>query len=268
MPPEISDGRQRLVFDLALGGRATSWTVQGDDGRVLELLTRHSDADIDHGMYVMAPWAGRIRGNAVGAHLLAANFGPWAIHGTVPWRPVEVSARSAASITFEQELTGWPYGGAVQMSWTLADGALETTIRVRSRGPAFPATVGWHPWLPRELAGAAAVVELPATEQLVRGDDALPTGDRTSFGAQYGTYDDAFVVPEQRASIDWPGVSRLEVRSSAPWFVLFDQLPDALCIEPQSGPPDGLRSTPFFEPMLVTAEQPLELRARWSVTLP
>lgn len=267
MPPEIAAGGQRLAFDLALGGRASSWTVQRADGTAIELLTRHSDAPIDHGMYVMAPWAGRIRGNAVGAHLLAASHGPWAIHGTVPWRPVEVSARSEDAITVEQELQGWPYSGAVQASWALVDGGLETTIRVRAREEAFPATVGWHPWFPRVIDGVAAQVDLPATSQLVRGDDALPTGDEIPFAAAYGTYDDAFRVPARRATVTWPGIVRVEVTASSDWFVLFDQLPDALCIEPQSGPPDGLRSTPFFAPAIVTPEQPLELRARWSVTL-
>lgn len=265
LPPEIANGRQRLVFDMALGGRASSWTVQRDDGSIVELLARHSDAVIDHGMYVMAPWAGRIRGNAVGAHLLAASHGPWAIHGTMPWRPVEVSARSTSSITVEQELVGWPFPGAVQTTWTLDEDALETSIRVRARDAAFPATVGWHPWFPREIAGVQAQVDLPAATQLVRGDDALPTGEETPFAAAYGTYDDAFRVPAQQASITWPGIVTVEIRSSAAWFVLFDQLPDALCIEPQSGPPDGLRTTPFFEPTIVTPEQPLELRARWQV---
>lgn len=267
MPPEIAAGRQRIAFDTGLGGRASSWTVQRADGSSLQLLTRHSDADIDHGMYVMAPWAGRIRGNAVGAHLLAANFGPWAIHGTVPWRPVEVSARSDDAITFEQDLLGWPFDGAVQMQWALDEAGLATVIRVRARGTSFPAAVGWHPWFPRVIEGVAAQVELPATTQLVRGDDALPTGEEVPFTAAWGTYDDAFRVPDGRASITWPGIVRVEVSSSAAWFVLFDRLPDALCIEPQSGPPDGLRSTAFAEPTIVSAERPLELRARWRVTL-
>ena len=267
MPPEIASGRQRLALDLALGGRACSWSVQREDGVWIELLTRHSDAPIDHGMYVMAPWAGRIAGNAVGAHLMPATFGPWAIHGTAPWRPAEVSARSATSITLEQELQGWPYPGAVQATWTLDDDALETTIRVRSRDVAFPATIGWHPWFPRVIDGVEAIVDLPATHQLVRGADALPTGEEVPFAGDYSTYDDAFRVPARRASIRWPGIIAVEVTSSREWFVLFDQLPDAICIEPQSGPPDGLRSTPFFEPEIVTPEQPLELRARWAVTL-
>lgn len=268
----IESGRLRLAFDPALGGRACSWTVQTDspsddttDGTWLELLTRHSDAPIDHGMYVMAPWAGRIAGNAVGAHLIPANFGPWAIHGTAPWGPATLAEQSADSITFHQGLGGWPFAGSVRTRWSIDGDVLHTAIAVRAHEQAFPASVGWHPWFPRELASVAAVVDLPATQQLLRGDDALPTGELVPFTADYGTYDDALLVPDQRASIRWPGIATIEVHSSSPWFVLFDQLPDAVCIEPQSGPPDALRPQAHWTPMIVTPDAPLELRASWRV---
>lgn len=215
----------------------------------------------------MAPWAGRIRGNAIGNRVMDASFGPWAIHGTAPWRRATVEQRDATSITFTQDLGEWPFAGSVTTSWRIEDQTISADIVVSSHLDAFPATVGWHPWFPRELDGVSAVVTLPATQQLLRGPDALPTGEVVAFHDAPGTFDDAFLVPEQRASITWPGVARVEVTSSSPWFVLFDQLPDAICIEPQSGPPDGLRSHSFWEPQLVTPDNPLELRTQWRVAL-
>lgn len=267
MRPEISAGDIRITFDAALGGRADSWTITRD-GHPLELLTRHSDVPIDHGMYAMAPWAGRISGNAVGAHLMPATFGPWAIHGTSLWGPAMVVRSEATSITFHQSLGGWPFAGSVQTEWSIAGNAVTASITVRSEHDDFPATVGWHPWFPRELAGVAAVVDLPATEQLVKGDNVLPTGERVPFSAAYGTFDDAFIVPTGRASIAWPDVARIDVESTEPWFVLFDQLPNAVCIEPQSGPPDGLHSSPHWEPFIVAPERPLTFSTTWTVSRP
>jgi aldose 1-epimerase len=264
--PEIAAAGIRITFDLDLGGRADSWTIRRD-GHPMELLTRHSDAPIDHGMYAMAPWAGRIRNNAVGEHRMEPTFGPWAIHGTAPWRPATVLQSTAASITLKQDLGAWPFAGSVETHWAITETTVQTNITVSSERDEFPATVGWHPWFPRELHGAQARVDLPATDQLVRGEDALPTGERIPYQPIPGTFDDAFLVPSQQATITWPDVARVHVTSSEPWFVLFDQLPDAVCIEPQSGPPDGLRSSAYWEPFLVTPNRPLALSTTWTVEL-
>lgn len=262
----------RLSFDPAHGGRAASWVVETAHGPV-ELLARHSDAAIDWGMYAMAPWAGRIRGNAVptaapGAPM-PANHGGFAIHGTSLWREADVAAHGPASIAFAQDLGWWPHAGTVRTTWALGteDGTavLDTSIVVTSDETRFPATVGWHPWFRRRIAGATAHYDLPAREMLVRGEDALPTGERRAFADRPGTFDDAFDVPSMRASIAWADAVRIDITSSEPWFVVFDELPDGLCIEPQSGPPDGLRAHSGWEPRIVAPGAPLELRTRWSV---
>jgi len=45
------------------------------------------------------------------------------------------------------------------------------------------------------------------------------------------------------AELAWPGL-RLELASSCPWWVVYTQPEHAVCVEPQSGPPDAANSGP------------------------
>jgi aldose 1-epimerase len=40
-------------------------------------------------------------------------------------------------------------------------------------------------------------------------------------------------------SVHWPGALRMVVESISPWWVIYDREPGALCVEPQSSPPDA-----------------------------
>jgi aldose 1-epimerase len=44
------------------------------------------------------------------------------------------------------------------------------------------------------------------------------------------------------------------------YVVLFDQLSDAVCVEPQTGPLDALT----LEPIVVTPDRPLKARMTWT----
>jgi aldose 1-epimerase len=254
----------RIELDLDLGGRAVSWRV-GDS----ELLAARGPGPVEHGMYPMAPWPGRLRGNRVVldgvAHPLPPTFQGWAIHGTVLAAPMSVTA-------FESDATGaravleaplgpaWPRAGLVRQVWDLRAGVLHTLLSVESRAGRFPAEVGWHPWFRRRLdRGGDLVVDLPATGVLERGPDHLPTGLVRDPAEVTGPYDDAFVVPDGRAVLTWPGALRLDVDADVGWYVLFDQLPDLVCVEPQSGPPDGLGTGAF----VVSPGTPRTATAAW-----
>ncbi len=39
----------------------------------------------------------------------------------------------------------------------------------------------------------------------------------------------------------WPGAREVTLTSSADTWVVFDQRPGAVCVEPQTAPPDALR---------------------------
>jgi aldose 1-epimerase len=58
----------------------------------------------------------------------------------------------------------------------------------------------------------------------------------------------------------WHGALELTVDSSCDDLVVFDQPTHAICVEPQTGPPDALRLTP----VLVEPQWPLVATATFS----
>ena len=131
---------------------------------------------------------------------------------------------------------------AVDVEWQLRPRELTTTITVHALVEPFPAVVGWHPWFRRRLdSGGPLELTMQASERLVRGDDHLPTGEAVPYDAADGPFDDAFRVPDGRATVRWPGVLAIDIASDSDWYVVFDELASFVCVEPQSGPPDGLR---------------------------
>jgi len=255
----------RVTIDPAQGGRAVSWQVDGH-----ELLARHGDDPVEHGMYAMAPWAGRLRRNEVatsaGARALPATYGRWALHGTVLDRAATVAQEHHVEGLAEATLVArdhhpWPWPMAVTLTWRLEPGVLTTIIRVESIGASFPCVVGWHPWFRRDIAGVTGRWLMDAAAMLERGDDALPH----SIGAvpKEGPFDDAFLVPSGQAHLTWPSILDLDIDADSLWFVVYDALADAFCVEPQSGPPDGLVEHPWAVPTFVEPGRPVEQIVRW-----
>lgn len=62
------------------------------------------------------------------------------------------------------------------------------------------------------------------------------------------------------ATLTWPGRLELKVTSNAEWVVVYDEQAEAVCVEPQTGPPNGLNTAP----RLVTPIDPLEIRTTWA----
>ncbi|MGW1835809.1 aldose epimerase family protein [Streptomyces sp. BBFR2] len=224
-----------------------------------------------YGCFPMVPWCGRIDHgefrNGAELHRMPVNSPPHAIHGTgrdLRWRTVRRSERAAA---FTYDLTDpaapWPYPGTVTQLVELAeDGrSLTLTLGVEATADSFPAQAGWHPWFVRRLDGGGAPVELSfdAAWQEERGDDHLPTGRR--IDPRPGPWDDCFGMPQGvAATVTWPGRLELTVASRAEWVVVYDEQEAAVCVEPQSGPPNGLNTLP----RLVTPIDPLEVSTTFS----
>lgn len=263
MTHHLQAGDASLTVDCGRGARWTSWRV-GD----LELLAG-APPDVElvpefrDGCFVMAPFAGRIgfARVAIGGaeHELPAADPPHAMHGFVAgaaWVPLEAGPdRLTAAVQLD---TPWPVPGRVEQRLRLAPDRLESELRLRAGG-AMPATIGWHPWFARQLArGDAAEWDLTGGEQYLRGPDHLPTGELAP--PRPGPWDDAFRDFTRAPAIRWPGALRLSVASSARHFVLFDELPDVLCLEPQTGPPDAVR---LGETAQLDAGGELVLRCTW-----
>lgn len=252
-----------LSIDETEGGRAVSWHVDG-----LELLGAHSDHPINYGMYPMAPWAGRIRNNSLSmngkSHAFPENLSPWAIHGLVVSAPFAVVAHEQHRLVLEFRLTEpWPMPAIVRCEWFLDDGGLTTALEIETCGADFPAVVGWHPWFRRHVGGVSGTWATDCTRLLDRGDDALPTGGSRDLASAHGPFDDQ-LTGGHHASLRWPGVLSLQIENSSPWFVVYDATANFICIEPQSGPVDGLNPISDL-PTMVTSAKPLALRTHWRI---
>ena len=220
-----------------------------------------------HGSFAMVPWAGRVdRGrwrNGQVSHELPIDMPPHAIHGTgvrAAWSPA--AGPTADSAAFYYDLAApWPYAGRVTQLFELTADSLRTTLSVETAADSFPAQVGWHPWFRKQLRpdGATARLDFAPAWQEERGPDYLPTGRR--IDPLPGPRDDCFGLPDGvSATLVWEGELSLEITADVDWLVVYDEQHGAICVEPQSGPPNGLNTAP----RLVTAIDPLEASTTWS----
>ncbi|MDK1473089.1 aldose 1-epimerase [Streptomyces sp. 549] len=255
----LAAGPAELTVEPGNGCRVSSLRVHGAE------LLRQGDA---YGSFVMVPWCGRIdRGRFLSGgdtHQLPLDAGPHAMHGTGwrgEWRAVRSDARSAV-FTFPLG-DPWPWDGLVTQVVELAeDGSgLTLTTGVETSAESFPAQVGWHPWFLRNLGrgGSDVALDFTAEWQEERGEDHIPTGRRLS--PQPGPWDDCFGMPDGvDVTLTWPGELELRVTSRSEWAVVYDQQAEAVCVEPQTGPPNGLNT----HPRLVTPIEPLEASTTWT----
>ncbi|MGW6867385.1 aldose epimerase family protein [Streptomyces sp. NPDC054904] len=257
MSTQLSAGGADITIDQENGCRISSLRVDGT-----ELLRQGPH----FGAFPMVPWCGRtadgrFRDGAT-VHQLPLNHPPHAIHGLgrdTSWRPAGVSATRAA---FAFDLVDpWPYAGRVTQIFELSEDSLTLTMGVETYENSFPAQAGWHPWFNRTLTADGAEVQVafdPAWQE-ERGDDHLPTGRRVEPAP--GPWDDCFGMPHGvDVTLTWPGELELKVASRAEWVVIYDEQPEAVCVEPQSGPPNGLNTLP----QLVTPVDPLEMSTTWT----
>ena len=259
----LSTPTASVHIDPVAGGRLTSMVVED-----LELLVGGADSAMDWGCYVMAPFAGRVRNGRFAfkgrEHQLPRNLGPHAIHGTVfarPWTVVEAEPRRAL-LTCDLG-PDWPFAGRVAHEVVLDDSSLSLRLEVAADDEPFPASCGWHPWWRRRLRrGAPLEVDVDAESMWVRGPDGVPTGELVS-PVPPGPWDDCLTDLRSAPVLRWEGALEVVVDTSCDDLVVFDQPTHAICVEPQTGPPDALRLTP----VLVEPGWPLvaEAEFRWTV---
>lgn len=242
---ELVAGEARVVVDAERGGRLASVAV-GD----LELLVGASHDPLGWGCYPMAPWAGRVRDGrfryAGKEHQLERNLPPHAIHGTVydqAWKVEHADRTDAVLVTDLGDR--WPFPGRVVHRVRLAPDALELRLEVWAEDEPFPASCGWHPWWRRTLArGRPAEVDLAAGAVWLRDGDGIPTGELAP--PPPGPWDECFTELAAPPVLRWAGALELTVETTCMDVVVYDQLANAVCIEPQTGPPDALRLTPVL----------------------
>jgi aldose 1-epimerase len=233
--------------DRARGARVASLVVHEHELLVQpEPGSRGQPSDpLLSGCYPMAPFAGRTRGGrfawAGRVHELTVNHAGHAMHGTVFARRWLLELADVGYLRMRADLQpGWPFAGWVIHEVALSARRLELRIEVHTAGATFPATTGWHPWFRRRLeSGGALQVDLDAKRWYPRGGDGLPLGFVEAPPAK-GPWDDCFTAVTWPVRLAWPGALELTMTSTCDHVVVYDQPAHAICIEPQTGPPDAL----------------------------
>ena len=243
-----------LTVDPAAGGRIASLAVAGR-----ELLLTDGPGPIYWGCYPMAPFAGRVRQGRFTwqgrEHVLDLTMPPHAIHGTVFLQRWE---RESDTELVTPLLPPWPWPGEVRQIFDLTPERLAMTLEVHAGEP-MPASCGWHPWFRRRLGpGGPARVMVDPAFMLRRDPDGVASREEVPPPA--GPWDDCFGGLGSAPVVDWPGVLRLEIASTCDWIVVYDERDDAVCVEPQTAPPDDLNHAP----VIVEPGRPLVATTTWT----
>lgn len=271
----LAAGDATATVAVADGARIASLRVGG-----LDLVGRGTQSPHGWGAFPMAPWAGRVRDGVLTwegeSHQLPVSKPPHAIHGLVARQPWEVREATEGRAHLSRQIgDGWPWPGHVELRYELAADRLETRLTVHADAVAMPAWCGVHPWFSRRLTGAGGetaevAIDLTAGGMLARDEAGIATGRQVPVpdGAPIETpVDDCFTDVSWPVVLSWPGVARLEVSASSSYAVVFTERDAAVCVEPQTAPPDAaaLGLAHVAEP---GAPHELRMSWRWSLSTP
>lgn len=224
-----------LAIDVAHGARISSLQWRG-----LEFVVPMREDPMSWGWFGMVPWAGRIGYGKIkdadgrDFQLPTQWDPPHAEHGFgfhSRWNLIE-------SNIFELAMP-LPYSPAfARQSFELSTNTLVWKLEYFDNGCTLPAWVGFHPWFPRSI-GSADDLELifNADRALERGSNYLPTGKY--IPVPDGEWDDAFTGVVQNPIIRWGTTAQIEIESQVPWWVVYNEDPLGICVEPQTAPPDA-----------------------------
>lgn len=240
----LTAGVTTARLDRARGGRLASLVVHGKELLVQPERGTRPDPLL-WGCYPMVPFAGRIRGGRFRwggtLHELPPNHAGHAMHGTLfddRWL-IERADAGYARLRARLE-PRWPFEGWAIHEVSVGEARLDLRLEVHTSGTPFPATIGWHPWFRRRLAvGGSVEVSFDAKRWYPRGSDGLPLG-AVEPPPSIGPWDDCFTAVTWPVTLTWPGALEVSMTSTCDHLVVYDQPRHAVCIEPQTGPPDAV----------------------------
>lgn len=250
----IDNGELAIEIDIDQGARISSLLF-----RDLQCVLPFRGQLLNWGWYSMAPWAGRIGNGKIldsdgVVHQLPTNLAPpHAIHGFTLTHSWQELSQGGFTLDLPE-----PYLGArVEQRIELLDNALRWSLEYEAGGCDLPFWLGIHPWFPRELErGGAAEIDFHPGSMFERGDDYLPTGKLIK--PTPGPWDDAFTEVRGTPKIYWEDALQIEIDCDTPYWVVYDQDSDGICIEPQTAPPDaanlGIVGDSYLEALFVFEE--------------
>jgi aldose 1-epimerase len=238
-------------LDVLRGARLSSLRINS-----VERLIGYADgmSATAWGAYPMVPYAGRVRDGQFThnnqLHQLHRNAEPHAIHGTVfdvAWTTTDQSPSHAVCVTSLGRR--WPFRGDVEhrIEVDARERSITCTLTVRTTAASMPAQVGWHPWFVRP-----ATLDVHFAEMYTRDADYIPDGQRKA--PSDGPWDDCFVGPHRTPAVVFADGVRLDIDSDCDHWVIYNKPTHALCVEPQSGPPNGFSLAPY----VITPNTPLQ----------
>ena len=231
----IDDAEFQLTIDLDNGARISSllW-------RDMQITVPFRGSVLNYGWYALGPWAGRIRDGLIKdssgkTFELPTNIdAPNAIHGfgfISSWQDIG-PGRALLQLPA-------PYNGAIlEQRIEVLDDAIRWSLEYDANGCELPAWLGLHPWFARDIgAGSELHLEFNPTKMLQRDKDGLPNGQLVT--PTKGAWDDAFTDVRGVPSIIYEDVLQIDIESDAPWWVVYTEDSEGICVEPQTAPPDA-----------------------------
>lgn len=238
----MENSLQRIVgehivveVDLAQGGRISSLKWHG-----FEFALSYHENPMNWGWFAMVPWAGRIDKG-----LIKDRDGKQFVLPT-QWDPPH--AEHGYGFISSWHSTG-PNSSRLDMPSPYAPAFAEQMIEVDrdsvkwsldyfANGCTLPAWIGFHPWIPKQIReGSNAELTFSPEKMLKQGEDGIPTGELVNIRPR--PWDHAFFGVTTPPIIRWGNTAQLEITSSVPWWVVYDEDPLAICVEPQTAPPDA-----------------------------
>mgnify|MGYP003325926668 FL=1 len=231
----IDDAEFQINIDLDNGARISSllW-------RDMQITVPFRGSVLNYGWYALGPWAGRIRDGLIKdssgkTFELPTNIdAPNAIHGfgfISSWQDIG-PGRALLQLPA-------PYNGAIlEQRIEVLDDAIRWSLEYDANGCDLPAWLGLHPWFARDIgAGSELHLEFNAGQMLQRDKDGLPNGKLVA--PTKGAWDDAFIDVRGVPSIIYEDVLQIDIESDAPWWVVYTEDSEGICVEPQTAPPDA-----------------------------
>lgn len=251
---ELKAGTLVLGVDAADGGRISSLVVDGT-----ERLVTDGDRASGHGAFPMIPWSGRVRHGRFRFrdvdYQLPVSKPPHAIHGTAYKMPWSVVEHDRESVRMEVELgEPWPFGGKAVHTVHVAPQTVHAVLEVHAADRPMPAMAGWHPWFLRPVE-----LKVEAMSMYLRDHEGMPAG--TLVAPPPGPWDDCFTGLAAPPVLTWPDGVNLAMASNCPTWVIFTEPQHALCVEPQTGPPDSFT----IAPRVVEPGRPLIAAMSWRI---